>query len=72
MEKNSHSELIKSPQSQILKELGVKVDVSQVLAFQNWTLSEAQLDGYFKDKLKDTKDWVNQFNWNNLLSKFLQ
>lgn len=43
-----------------------------MLAFQNWTLSEAQLDGYFKDKLKDTEDWVNRFNWNNLLSKFLQ
>lgn len=59
-------------QSQILKDLGVKVDVSQVVAFQNRAFSEAQLDGYFKYKLKDRKDWVNQFNWNNLLSKFLQ
>lgn len=60
------------PQSQILKDLGVKVDVSQVAAFWNWAFFEEELDGYFKDKLKDTKDWVNWFNWNNLLSKFLQ
>lgn len=40
--------------------------------FQDWAFSEAQPDGYFKDKLKDTKDWVNGCNWNNLLSKILQ
>lgn len=65
-----HSELLKLPQSQILKEFWVYV--SQVVAFQNRAFCEAQLDGYFKDKLKDTKDQVNRFNWNNLLSKFLQ
>lgn len=48
----------KLPQSQIL----VRIIKNQGTCLPSVTFSKEQFDRYIKDKMKETKDWVNQFN----------